>query len=94
METIVRRIRTLRRLPLREGARLVFRKAVYRRVQLRRYGILAGDSVGPRRRLQLTCEFLREDAYDEVLGTTPYLSPADLEHFHRQESVCIVVRDG
>jgi GNAT superfamily N-acetyltransferase len=85
------RLQQLRSTSPREAARLVFRKAIYRRVEMRRYGTPAGESVAPTRPLELPIEILGPGEYERVLGTTPYLSAADLEHFQRQESRCIVV---
>lgn len=76
------------------AARLVGRRFVYRKVEMRRYGQRAGDSRAPSRLLELELDLLGPDRFGEVFGTNPHMEPSDPEHFHRQDSTCIVIRDG
>jgi len=78
----------------RQAATLVFRKAVYRKVEMGRWGAKAGDHVAPSRTVDLRTELLGPDAYDAVADTNPHLSDVDLDHFHRQDTICITVYDG
>lgn len=94
MSSIRDRLQQLRSASPAEAARLVFRKAVYREVLMGRYEVAAGASQPPSRPLDLHIDFLEDPAFEEVLGTTPYLSAADVDRFKRQHSVCIVARDG
>lgn len=82
------------RLSLREAGRLVFRKAVYRNIHMRRYETQAGASAAPRTETRLPVEFLGTGDFEAVLGTTPYVDRSDLERFRRQRTTCIVVRDA
>lgn len=76
-----------------EVARLVWRKAVHRKVTMGRYGVPTAESREPSRPCPFTVELWGPDRYDAVLGTNPYLTDDDLAHFHRQRSTCIVVLD-
>lgn len=89
----------LRRAGPRGAARLVYRKAIHRKVQMRRYEMPAGASVVPDRPLELPVELHgpgRVDAalFEEVLRDNPHSDPSDLDHFLRQRTCCILVRDG
>lgn len=77
-----------------EVARLVWRKAVHRKVTMGRYGVPTAQSRPPTRPCPFTIELWGPDRYDEVLATNPHLTDDDLVHFHRQRSTCIVVLDG
>jgi len=56
-----------------------------------RLGGRAGDSRPPNSKHGLDIDILDPGAYQTVLGTNPFLSETDLEHFERQDSQCIVV---
>lgn len=88
------RLHELRDLPTREAARLVYRKAIYRKVVMNRLGAAAGSHVPPNRAVAYRTELLGPDRYDLVLATNPYLAQSDLDHFHRQCSTCVTVYDG
>ncbi len=85
---------TLESMAPRDAVRLIFRKAIYRRVSIGRFGTLAGSSEMPEPELAFPIEFWTEEAFGRVLGTNPYLTADDIERFRHQESVCIVVLDG
>ncbi|WP_157789611.1 hypothetical protein [Candidatus Microthrix parvicella] len=72
----------------------MYRKAVYRKVVMRRLGASAGSHVPPRRRVDYRTELLGPDRFDLILATNPHLERSDLDHFHRQRSTCIAVYDG
>jgi hypothetical protein len=74
--------------------KLAFRKLIYRKVLLGRYEIRASAALPPLSRIQFKINFLTTPAYHAILGTTPYLTQSDIDHFDRQESVCIVAYDG
>ncbi len=85
---------TLRSTPPKEVARLAYRKLVYRKIAMGRFGARAGlhtpvDPPTPRR-----IEVLGPDSYRRVLGTSPHLTSDDLADFDRQASRCIVAYDG
>lgn len=88
------RVAQLRSLSPKEAARLTYRKAIYRKVVMRRLGATAGSHVPPKREVRYRTELLGSDRYDQILATNPYLAPSDLDHFHRQRSTCIAVYDG
>lgn len=92
MSAMKGRLTTLRSTSIPGAAQLVFRKAIYRRVEMRRYGVPAADSRPPTTSLDLPIEILGPERYREVLGTNPHLAEEDIEHFDRQRSVCIAVR--
>jgi GNAT superfamily N-acetyltransferase len=89
-----RAIDRLRSTPLRELGRLAWRKAVYRRVQLGRYGVQAGSSVAPGSGAGFTIELWGPDRFDEILPTNPHMNPVDVDDFRRQDTTCIVALDG
>ena len=72
----------------------VLRKFVYRKAEMRRYGMRTGDSTLPRKPLELSIDFLGPGRYEEVFRTNPHMEDSDPDHFRRQESICIVARDG
>lgn len=88
------RLEQLRDSSPKEAARLVYRKAVYRRVRMGRYGYFAHEAEQPKRALELPIEIWGPDRYGDVLGTNEGLREADMTNFRRQESSCIVVLDG
>jgi hypothetical protein len=92
--TIQRRVEQLRGASPTDAARLAYRKAIYRKVQLGQMGVPAGRSILPANDHGLTLEFWGPDRFDEILGTTPYLDAADLADFRRQRSTVIVALDG
>lgn len=77
----------------RSFARLVFRKAVYRRHYLGRWDVRAGDMADPDIDDGLEIELLGPDRFAEVLGTSPHLTEEDLAILRRQRSTVIVTRD-
>lgn len=83
----------LRQAGPRHAARLVYRRVVHRKVVMRRYEMPAGASVAPGRRLELPLEIHGPEVFEEVLAANPHSNPDDLEHFVRQRTSCIVVRD-
>lgn len=87
------RLEILRSKRPSEAAALVARKFIYRKAVLGRYGVRAGDSMPPDQPLALAVELWGPDRFDEVLPTNPNLNAEDVEHFRRQNSVCIVVLD-
>jgi hypothetical protein len=88
------RLRQLRGSSPTEALRLIFRKGVYRRVRMGRYGYLARDAVAPTVPLELPIEVWGPERFDDLRGTNVYLKDEDIEHFKRQRSTCIVVLDG
>ncbi len=88
------RLAQLRSLSPKEAARLAYRKAIYRKVVMRRLGATAGSHVPPKREVRYRTELLGSDRYDQILATNPYLTSSDLGHFRRQRSTCIAVYDG
>lgn len=76
-----------------EVARLAWRKAIHRKVSMGRYGVPTAESRPPSHDCPLPIELWGPDRFDEVVGTTPYLTTVDLEDFRRQRSTCIVVLD-
>lgn len=94
MPSLQRRLDTLRTSSPTDAARLVYRKAVYRKVFMGRLGGRTGDSTAPTTPNSLEIDILGPKQYDRTLGTNPYLDEADLGHFHQQDSKCIVVLDG
>ncbi len=79
----------------KEIARLAWRKAIHRKVSMGRFGVPTAESRSPSRPCPLTIELWGPDRYHDVLGTNPYLTAEDLEHFDAQRSTCIVVlEDG
>jgi hypothetical protein len=88
------RYEKLRAGPPSQGARLVFRKAIYRKVIVGRYEVRASDCRAPDTPLALRIDFLENPDFDVVMGTNPYLTEIDMERFRQQESVCVVVLDG
>lgn len=93
MSDLRRRFDAVRGKSPLEAARLAYRKLVYRRVRMGRYGISASDAVKPEKALTLPVEVWGADRYESVAGTSEYLTEADLEAFRRQASHCIVVLD-
>lgn len=87
------RLAQLREASPAEAARLVFRKAIYRKVEMRRFDVAARDSLEPQRELDLQIELLGAERFGAVVGTNPYLTDDDLQHFSAQASTCIVVLD-
>ena len=79
---------------LREGARLAYRKVIYRRTSLQRFEVRAGDSVEPRPATGIGFDLLDGDAVQEVLGTNPYLVHQDVDRFRLGDATCIVAREG
>ena len=94
MGRVKNRIAELREAGPKGAARLVFRKAIYRNVQMARYEIRAGDSTGPGSDPGLSIELLGPEEFDSVLGSSPYLTADHLRDFRRQRSTCIVALDG
>jgi len=80
--------------PLREVLVLLWRKLVYRRVEMGSYGVRAGDSQALAVDDGLEVSFLHGDEVERMLGTSPHLTREDIERFRASDSVCIVVRDG
>jgi GNAT superfamily N-acetyltransferase len=93
MGTTADRLAQLREASPPEAARLVFRKAVYRKVEMGRFQVAARDSVAPEKPLVLRLEFWGPDRFRDAAGTNPYLTEEDLEHFTAQASTCIVILD-
>jgi len=94
MAAISERLKTLQSASPSEMARLIFRKGIYRKVSMGRFGTTADQVIPVPTPCALRIEILGPDRYHEVLGTSPYLSEADISDFDRQESVCIVAYDG
>lgn len=88
------RLERLKGRSLEEIVRLAYRKAVYRKVSMSRYEIRAGDSTTPETPLLHRIERLGPDRFERMLGTNPYLEPADLDRFAHQRSTCVAVYDG
>lgn len=88
------RIPTIRGVPATKLPGAVFKKFVYRKVEMRRYGMRCGDSQAPTKEHGLRLELLGPDRFDTVFGTNPHMEASDPEHFHRQTSTCIVAWDG
>lgn len=87
------RLAQLRTASPGEAARLVFRKAIYRKIEMGRFEVAARDSVAPQKPLELRLNFWGSERFGAVAGTNPYLTDEDLEHFSAQASTCIVVLD-
>ena len=94
MSSITSRLEILRSKGPLEVAALVARKFIYRKTTMGRYGVRAGDSQAPPRPHDLQIELWGPDRFAEVLPTNPHLHAEDVEHFRRQETVCIVALDG
>ena len=94
MGTLRSKLHQLREASPAEAVQLLFRKAIYRNVLMGRYEVPADSSTQPARPPDLEIDFLDDSGFDEVLGTSPYLTAADVDRFKRQNSVCIVARDG
>lgn len=94
MGTMSDRVGLLRSSSPTDAARLVFRKTIHRKVDLRRYGYLAGESTPPHRPLELRLDLLGPDRFDMVFATNPHFEPDDPERFHAQDTTCIVIWDG
>lgn len=93
MSALARRVAALRDASPSEGARLVYRKAIHRKVFMGQLGGRTGDSRAPNVECDLEIDIYGPDKFDRVLGTNPYLDETDLGHFRDQESRCIVVLD-
>jgi GNAT superfamily N-acetyltransferase len=93
MNTTADRLAQLREASPGEAARLVFRKAIYRKVEMGRFEVAARGSVAPEKPLDLRLELWGPERFQEVAGTNPYLTADDLQHFSTQASTCIVVLD-
>jgi len=94
MGTTADRLAQLRDASPAEAARLIFRKAVYRKVEMGRFQVAARDSVPPQKPLDLKLEFWGPDRFRTAAGTNPYLTDEDLAHLSAQNSTCTVVLDG
>lgn len=88
------RLDQLRSSSPKEALRLVYRKAIYRKVVMNRLGAAAGSHVPPKRAVAYRTELLGPDRSDVILETNPHLAQSDLDHFRRQRSTCIAVYDG
>lgn len=88
------RLEQLREASPREALRLVFRKAIYRKVLIGEFGVQAADSVAPAKHHGLMIDFLDRDDWHLALENNPYLNETDLERFRNQSATCIVARDG
>ncbi|MCB1257958.1 MAG: hypothetical protein KDB26_12675 [Microthrixaceae bacterium] len=88
------RLEQLRESHPREALRLVWRKAIYRKVLIGEFGIRAGDSVAPPNDHGLVIDLLNQDDWHLALENNPYLNEADLARFRNQAATCIVARDG
>lgn len=73
---------------------MLFRKLVYRKSVMGHYEIVAGESVAPPGVPPVDIRFLRGGDVDEVPGSNPYLSAADVERFRSADPICIVARHG
>ena len=82
-------LRRLQRRVYRIFAKVVYRKVVMCRLEADQ-AILDYLMAMPLEPCSPTIEFLGPDSYHEVLGSSPQLSEADLAHFDKQESVCVV----
>lgn len=78
------------------AARVVYRKAVYRKIFMGRHGALVRDHVAPKRPLdpKLRLEIVGSDRFAELLGTNPHLTKVDVERFTANPSSCILIWDG
>ena len=93
----IRRVKaSLRRLQRRVYR--VFAKTVYRKVVMCRLepdqSVIDFLMAMPLEPCKPTIEVLGSDRYHEVLGSSPQLSAADLAHFDKQESVCVVASEA
>lgn len=88
------RIPAFKGVPLTRLPDATFKKFVYRKVEMRRYGMRCGDSRLPAKQHGLRLELLGPDRFDEVFHTNPHMDGEDRERFLRQESTCIVAWDG
>ena len=93
----VRRVKaSLRRLQRRVYR--IFAKVVYRKVVMCRLepdqSIIDFLMAMPLEPCKPTIEVLGSDRFHEVLGSSPQLSAADLAHFDKQESVCVVAYEA
>lgn len=88
------RLEQLREASPREALRLVFRKAIYRKVLIGEFGVQAANSVAPAKHHGLVIDFLDRDDWHLALENNPYLNETDLERFRNQSATCIVARDG
>lgn len=88
------RLPTVAGVPITQLPRATFRKFVFRKVEMRRYGMRCGESKPPSKPLELRLELLGPDRYDVVFGTNPHMETSDPDCFRQQDSICIVVWDG
>jgi hypothetical protein len=88
------RLARLRSSSPAEAARLVFRKAVYRKNSFLRVRARAGDTIAPDRPLPFRLEIVGEDGFERVLGSNPHLTRADIDRFRARPSRCITIWDG
>lgn len=88
------RVDRLRSGSMKDATRLVWRKLVYRKVRMGRYGYVALDAIPPKRPCDLSIEIWGPNRFTEVLGTNDQISRDDIEGFLRARSSCIVALDG
>lgn len=94
MSRLNTRLEQLRSSSPKESLRLVYRKAIYRKVVMNRLGAVAGSHVPPKRDVAYRTELLGPDRYDVTVDSNPYVVERDVDHFRRQRSTCIAVYDG
>lgn len=90
------RLGALRSGGVADAARLVYRKAIYRKIVMGRQGALVKEHIAPARPLEphLRLEVVGADRFGEVVGTNPHLSEGDVARFTANPSSCILIWDG
>lgn len=88
------RLQQLREASPSEALRLVYRKAIYRKVVMGEYAVRAGDTTPPATTHELDIEILDMDHWDRALRNNPYLGAVDLDRFRTQRrATCIAAFD-
>ena len=77
----------------RSLARRAVDKLIFREVRLGQYVNSARCYRPPSMPCEYRIEIWGPDRYGDVLGTNPYLTASDVDHFRRQTTVCVVVLD-
>lgn len=88
------RLRQLREASPRQAARLLWRKAIYRKVLMGEFGVKAGDTQALGVASPYPITFLVRDEWPRALENNPHLSQTDLDRFIAQKATCIVASDG
>ena len=77
-----------------EILKLAWRKYVFRKASMLKYEIVAAESSLTSVEPPCAVEFWTVARFPELLGTTPYLTAADVEKFSDTESTAVVALEG